>query len=87
MTDLRDIRGRLVRLALAMLLAAPLSIGATLALASIIHEVRTAATTWFHVSIPVMVFIPATAAINHVLTRFLRFRPRSNLPVARLVRR
>jgi hypothetical protein len=86
-TDLRDIRGRLIRFGIAVLIAAPLGIGVMLALASIITSEETGAADWFAVSIPVIVFIPATMVINALLARFGRFQARSNLPVARLVRR
>ncbi len=87
MTDLRDIGGRLVRFTISVLLAAPLSVGAMLALGSIITDGKTSATSWFALAITAMVFVPLVAVIDGVLARIMARRPRSNLPVARLVRR
>jgi len=83
--DLRDLRGRLLRVAIAVVLAAPLSVGAMRALAGLITDEKTAAVTWFAVAVVGLVFVPTAIAIHALLAR-LAVRPRRvKLPVARLV--
>jgi len=85
MTDLLDVRGRLLRIAIAVVLAAPLSVGAMLALAGLITDEKTGAVTWFAVAVVGLVFVPTALAIHALLVRWQVGTTRVKLPVARLV--
>lgn len=83
--DLRDTRGRLVTLAIAVVLGLGAGLLALAALRTVVHAAHTAAEDWFAIATVGMVAVPATIAFDALLAR-VRVPAREDLPRARVVR-